>query len=435
MNMFKDDTLFSMTFRYSSIGMALVDMDGKWLKVNPSLCEMTGYQEEEILGMSYREMTPEEDVLKVQTLSEELLAGTRDNFQIEKRYIRKDQQLIFALLTVSIVRNEEKEPLFYISQIQDITEMKRNEERLKLFAIVAENTQHGVMITDKKMKIVYVNKGFTSITGYSFNEALDETPHLIQSGKHDKAFYQEMWRHIEERGYWEGEIWNKHKDGTISPEWLNISPVKEENGNISHYVAVFRNITNLKMIEHKLTKMNEKLSVLSSLDGLTGIPNRRSFDEELQNRWNESLASGTPLSLLMLDIDFFKKYNDTYGHLQGDECLKKVAMCLTETAAGPLNLVARYGGEEFAIVMANTDKVTAFTMAENVNKMIRDLRIPHLQSEVHDYVTVSVGVASILPGESTSPFTLIEKADRALYGAKAKGRDRVETESSLTLSY
>ncbi|MFE8699690.1 diguanylate cyclase domain-containing protein [Cytobacillus sp. FJAT-54145] len=283
------------------------------------------------------------------------------------------------------------------------------------------------MNTDKEGNIVIVNEGFTRITGYPKQEAIGLNPRVLKSGKHDASFYRKMWDDLAKTGQWKGEIWNKNKSGYTYPELLNISEVKDSRGLTVNYVAVFSDITKLKETEKKLVEANERLQKISSLDGLTGIPNRRTFDFTMEKEWNRALQSQNPISLIMLDIDYFKKYNDTYGHLEGDECLKKVATSLASSVTGLTDVVTRYGGEEFAIILPDTNQMDANLFAEKIRKNIELLEIPHINSLVSNHVTISMGVATLMPKHSIKFVELIHNADQALYEAKESGRNQVKS--------
>jgi len=176
----------------------------------------------------------------------------------------------------------------------------------------------------------------------------------------------------------------------------------------------------------ELKYLRDRLKEQSLVDGLTGLPNRRRFDEQLKSEWNRAKRHGTPLSLLMIDIDYFKKYNDTYGHLGGDDCLKSVAGCLLAQAKRSTDLMARWGGEEFAALLPETGIDQALAIAETMRLEVQSLRISHESSLVNPYVSISTGVASIVPSDDSSIDALIKSADEALYRAKQNGRNRVE---------
>lgn len=175
-------------------------------------------------------------------------------------------------------------------------------------------------------------------------------------------------------------------------------------------------------------RLKQELQNLATIDSLTQIPNRRRFDEYLNQEWDRLTREQEPLSLLLCDVDFFKRYNDTYGHQAGDSCLRIVAQTISRTAKRTTDLVARYGGEEFTVILPNTNRSGAITIAEAIQQQIENLQIPHPESDVSEFVTVSVGVASQIPSRNDSVETLIAKADRALYLAKAQGRNRVVVE-------
>ena len=178
-------------------------------------------------------------------------------------------------------------------------------------------------------------------------------------------------------------------------------------------------------VTRQLEEANRNLQKLSFLDGLTGIANRRRFDEVLLNEWQRAVRENLPISLIILDIDYFKNFNDSYGHLMGDECLKQVAQSFSARLKRPADLVARFGGEEFAVVLPNTSRKGAVAIAEILRCGVEDLQIPHISSTVNCYVTVSAGVSSTIPARYSHPDKLVLCADEALYQAKHTGRNRV----------
>jgi two-component system chemotaxis family response regulator WspR len=182
----------------------------------------------------------------------------------------------------------------------------------------------------------------------------------------------------------------------------------------------------LREMNSQLAQSNRELHRLSSLDGLTGIANRRQFDEVLEREWQRSVRAGTPLSLILIDIDYFKRFNDNYGHQAGDDCLKMVARTLDRVVHRPADLVARYGGEEFVIVLPDTDQEGAESVARHILIEVRELHITHKSSEAADYVTLSLGIATRCRDSHLIPADLLAAADHALYQAKAHGRNRVE---------
>ncbi|MFW6359710.1 MAG: diguanylate cyclase domain-containing protein [Chroococcales cyanobacterium] len=180
----------------------------------------------------------------------------------------------------------------------------------------------------------------------------------------------------------------------------------------------------MSRLYQRLEKANQELRDLAEIDGLTQVANRRQFDEYLNREWQQLAQIQAPLALIMGDVDEFKAYNDNYGHLAGDDCLRQVAATLKQVVKYPADFVARYGGEEFAVVLPHTKGNGAFCVAEKIRSKMTQLRIPHAHSQVSPYVSVSFGVASVIPSQNLSPQTLIVAADQALYQAKNQGRDR-----------
>lgn len=198
-----------------------------------------------------------------------------------------------------------------------------------------------------------------------------------------------------------------------------------KDGSIKELVCVSRDISERKTTEQMLLEANDKLSKLSYIDGLTEIANRRYFDEFLTTHWNEAINNTYNISLLILDIDYFKKYNDAYGHLQGDECLKKVAKTLKEITINTNYLAARYGGEEFALVLPKVSQKEALAIGERLRQKVESLGIPHKDSLIKPFLTISIGISSALPINSTAPDKLIHESDLALYKSKSSGRNKV----------
>ena len=197
--------------------------------------------------------------------------------------------------------------------------------------------------------------------------------------------------------------------------------VEEQNVRLQH------EITERKRVEAELEKSNRELARLASFDGLTRIANRRYFDHCLEKEWGRLARQKAELSLILCDIDFFKRYNDTYGHQIGDDCLKKVAQTIRRAIKRPADLVARYGGEEFVVLLPQTDLNGAVKIAEDIKREVRDLQIEHVKSDVSPYVSLSMGICTMRPDQETLSAEIVAVADRALYQAKKTGRDRVET--------
>jgi diguanylate cyclase (GGDEF)-like protein/PAS domain S-box-containing protein len=210
--------------------------------------------------------------------------------------------------------------------------------------------------------------------------------------------------------------------------WIRdvVHVVRRPDGEVEALIGFMFDITERKKTEDELLRLQKRLEELSFKDGLTGIANRRTFDTKIEIEWAEAQRDATPLSLVMLDIDCFKQYNDFYGHLAGDECLRRTADALRDVATRPRDFIARFGGEEFALVLPQTNADAARKMAERCRARIAHLAIPHQGSAVGGVVTISLGVGTTVPAPEGTTAAFIDAVDRLLYRAKNKGRDRVE---------
>lgn len=294
--------------------------------------------------------------------------------------------------------------------------------------------QHAlVSVTDVEGKIIQVNDKFCDISGYSRQELLGKDHNIVNSGTHPAALFKDMWETIKSAKNWQGEFCNRAKDGTLY--WVDsaIIPSCDEDGKITQFVSVRIEITERKRHEEELknayqnlAQVNEHLETISRTDGLTNIANRRYFDEVLASDISKLSRTGSAITLMLCDIDYFKKYNDSYGHPAGDACLQQVAQAIKSSFSRAGDLVARYGGEEFAVIPVCADRATAIKLADKMRQNIADLKIKHITSEVSDVITISVGVTSLIAGRETTSTMVIEKADKALYKAKETGRNKVQ---------
>lgn len=208
--------------------------------------------------------------------------------------------------------------------------------------------------------------------------------------------------------------------------WIrDVVHVIRKNGVTTELVGFMFDISERKKMEEELLSLNRKLEAMTLQDGLTGVANRRLFDQAMNSEWFRSMRDRQPLSLIVLDIDHFKQYNDHYGHLAGDDCLTKVAQELNKIPLRSTDLFARYGGEEFVLLLPKADKDSAIEIAEKCRKVVQKLAIPHEKSGSGDTITISLGVATVIPAQGAEPTSLFEEADRLLYRAKELGRNRV----------
>jgi len=281
--------------------------------------------------------------------------------------------------------------------------------------IILDEAAEAVMVTDHVGRITSVNRAFTEITGYSLAETLGQTPRLLRSGVHTPHFYIELWRLLNEKRRWSGEIWNRRKNGEIYPQWGSISAVLDNAGNVQNYVSVFSDISKAKQAE-------ERLFHLANHDPLTCLPNRMNFTENLGQTIQRCKRQNYGAALIFIDLDRFKIINDTLGHAVGDKYLKIIAERLLATTRKQ-DLLARWGGDEFVLIMEAFDDHHA--IAEALGRMLESLAEP-LRLAGHELIpTASIGVA-IYPEDGQRPSELIKAADTAMYGAKQRGRNCIE---------
>ncbi len=290
-------------------------------------------------------------------------------------------------------------------------ELQANNAALKLAASVFE-AQQGIMISDADNIIIRVNKAFTKITGYSPEDAIGKNPSLLKSGRHDIDFYRGMWQSIQDLGAWQGEVWNRCKNGEIYPEWLSITPVRND-GVVTHYIGTMTDISEYKTAEAQIHQ-------LAFYDPLTGLPNRRLLLERLQHGIEVCIRDGKLMAVMMLDLDNFKPVNDSLGHLAGDELLQQVAGRLLECLRNA-DMIARLGGDEFIVLLENISHADdAACVAKNI---IAELSKPFYLVLEHKEVRIGVSIGISLYEHGTTPQLLMDHADAALYKAKDNGRN------------
>ncbi|MGG3802083.1 diguanylate cyclase domain-containing protein [Metabacillus fastidiosus] len=304
-----------------------------------------------------------------------------------------------------------------------IHSIAKSEER---FRMIAESSSDMITIHDSLGKYLYVSPAGKEILQYEDNEVLG----------HDSYYFIhpddiEMIKGNHEILLNEGYVVSTYRIRRKNGEYIwfesSIKCLQEKGSEEPQIIVISRNITERKMVEHKLQEANKVLRELSTRDGLTGVWNRRTFDERLEMEWNCALKDSASLSLIMLDIDYFKAYNDTYGHQEGDDCLKSVAMEIKDLVKKSGHMVFRYGGEEFCVILPETDYEGAEAAAENIRIAIEDLQMPHDGSQINSYVTISLGAASIIPTKDKTSADFIKSADEALYRAKQDGRNCVRS--------
>ncbi len=299
-----------------------------------------------------------------------------------------------------------------VTTLADITRLRETEDALRLAETVFSNSVEAIMVTGPDLKILRVNPAFTLATGYAPEDILGRSPAVLRSGRHDAAFYRAMWDSIDHKGSWQGEIWNRRKDGTIYPEWLSISAVRDQRGRLTHYMAVFNDISERKAQE-------AQIAFLAHHDPLTSLPNRALMIERIDRRILQAQREHSRFALLFLDLDHFKHINDSLGHTVGDLLLKDIAHRLVACVRAS-DSVGRLGGDEFLILL--TELADAADAAQVARKIIEAMA-PPFEIDGHSLATsASIGIA-VHPADGKNAQDLMRSADTAMYHAKASGRN------------
>lgn len=396
-----------------------VDMEGRCTFVNPACLQMLGYERpEDLVGQpihdlihhSHADGTPypnqECRIYQAYRRGENIhrddeVFWHRDGHAIPVEYwsypMLRDGQVVGAVAT------------FF-----DISERKRAEAALHQAAMVFESTRDGVVITQLDGRILAVNRAFTEITGYSEGEVLGRQPNLLHSGRQDAAFYQAMWSSIRAAGYWQGELWNRRKNGEIYPEWLTISTVRDDEGRPTHYVGVFTNLSQLKHHEAQLDH-------LAHHDPLTGLPNRLLLQSRLEHALDRARRHEQRIGILHIDLDHFKIVNDSLGHRTGDDLLLTVAERLRARTRQE-DTFGRLGGDEFLLLLEPIE--TPQAPAEVAHDLLALLASPFACPGLDEvFLGASIGI-SIFPDDGDNVAVLLRNAETAMYQAKEQGRGR-----------
>jgi len=570
---------FRAYFEQSMFGMAAIAPDGSWVEVNQALCDMFGYPGDEFIRLQWPTLTHRDDRARGRILFSRLLDGSLNDFVIEKRYIRKDGNIIDGLLAARAVRHDDGRLAYVVVLVEDITRRKMAERReqmrqetlelvargaplkeimmqvirsakaihpgsmcsallldkagqhllsgaapdlpefftaaidgvrigpgvgscgtaaftgrrtivadiathpywkdfrktalaaglkscwsepirstcgrvlgtfaiyrahpgtpdeqeisltesaanlvgiaiereqaqeeLHLAASIYNNSSEAVLVTDAANTIIAINPAFTRITGYTLEEVRGRDPSILHSGRHVPGFFQSMWKDIAEHGFWQGEIWNRRKNGETFPEWLTITAICNDRGEVQRYVAMGSDITNK-------IRSDELIWRQANYDFLTGLPNRYMFQDRLEQEIRRSKREKLRLALLFIDLDHFKDVNDTLGHPVGDQLLILAAERLVG-AVRASDTVARMGGDEFTVIIREVQSsAAAEQIAEHI---ITALAAPYNIRDETVYAPASVGI-TFYPDDATEVDQLISNADQAMYVSKLAGRNR-----------
>ena len=387
--------------------MLLIDyQSGTIVDANPAAAQFYGYPLENLRGMSVSRINAQHES-EIHPQRERAISGEHNIFSFEHRLANGDVRTVES--HISLVSYRGKSLFFSITH--DITERKRVEAELRIVTAAFES-QESMVITDDKGVTLKVNRAFTRTTGYTPEEAIGQTPSLLKSGRHDVNFYRDMWSTLKRKGRWQGEVWDRRKNGEIYPKWLTITAVKGDDGATTHYVGLHIDITERKQMEDKISNM-------AYHDHLTGLANRALFYDRLQQAGAHLQRNMNLMAVLMLDLDRFKLINDELGHEWGDRALVEVSSRLLQCVRAT-DTVARLGGDEFSIILLDvSSKAFACEVAE---KVIAAIGQPLMLKGIQYTVGVSIGICLAMAADQEME-SLVRKADAAMYLAKESGRN------------
>ena len=299
--------------RHAPAGFARLASDGQFLWANERLCELLGVPLIQVSTLNFRDVMVASDRDLAVSQMARLLSGEIDHYVGERECLRPgDGGQVPVLCTVTLVPESHDEPAHLVCVVQDLAELKsaraelkNSETRQRLAAAVVDNTLEGVVVTDAQSRILSANAAVTRLLGYTEEELLGQTPRVFKSGRHDKAFYDAMWGTLRQTGHWQGEIWNRRKNGEVFPEHMSLSAVRDPAGQITHYVCMFTDISEEKV-------QQQRLEFLAHNDALTGLSNRAWFGHQLEQAVQSARVSGEHIAVLLLNLDRFKDVNDSY---------------------------------------------------------------------------------------------------------------------------
>lgn len=410
--------------------------DGEIVLANKVFLDTLGYETDEVVGKTTLELNIWENSETRAKFANDLKINKKLS-HYENRFVRKDKSKFIGSMSVSTITIEDE--VFIISIARDVTELKEIEEILQesknKFETIAMSSASWEAWFDEKGVLVWTNDLVEEITGFTLEESFEKDDlirNLLISDDSQEILDQKFKTTLEMQKNGTSESRIKSKDGSCKWILINWRPVISDKKEFKGFRTSIVDITEKKKAEfaaaelaQQLKKEKEVAERNSLTDGMTGLANRRYLDEQIMLEYFRMKRTGEKLSIIMLDVDFFKLYNDAYGHLQGDECLKMVAKVLKTTIKRATDIAARYGGEEFVVLLPDTDEIGAIKVAETLRANVEAMKMEHKDSRISDVVTVSIGVATFDKHSLVAPENLVQKADEALYEAKNSGRNKV----------
>ncbi len=405
--------LFQAILENAPIGIWMLGIDGRIKFINDTFCDAVGVTEQQFIACGHYV-----EVL-LPSIAENCIKSDRECYEQDEPHVSMEW-LPFVdgrnhLLEITKVKlfDPERNLLGLIGLAVDITERKMAEARINLTAKVFENTQEGITITDLSGHVIEANAAFSKMTGYSRGEIIGKSLRILQSGRHTTLFYESMWKSMLTTGYWQGEVWNRKKNGDIFAQWLSISAITDDQEQVMHYLGISSDITEIKQHQNQLDH-------IAHYDALTGLPNRTLLSDRLKQAVARADREQNMLAVCYLDLDGFKSINDTLGHDAGDSALIEIARRIKETVRGG-ETVARLGGDEFVILLLGLERGDECSMA--LDRLLAVIAEPIHIGDKSFILGASIGV-SMYPMDDVDADTLLRHADQAMYSAKQSGKNR-----------
>lgn len=437
--MFKYQKNYRTFFENSADAMLVIE-NGKFVEGNSAAVAMLGYSsKEEFIKASPCTLSPEfqSDGRSSREKSIEMMhiAQKQGNHRFEWNHIRKDETVL--PVEVSLTRIETEGGFQFFAVWRDITELKRVEaamtESEDIYKTILMASPDDITIADLSGRLLMFSDAATKMFGYDREDGPGMTiMDFIVPEDHELA-RANMVKMVQQGHSGPNEYRAIRKDRSCFDIEVNSALIRDRQGDPFRMVLIARDITHRKKADQKIQELVRQLEVERDLaqrnsltDSLTGLLNRRFFDMALQTEFSRHKRTGSQLSLIMIDVDYFKKYNDYYGHLEGDDCLRQIARALKTVIERGTDLVARYGGEEFAVILPDTDCQGAKVLSERIAKSVLALNLPHADSDISEWITLSMGIASAVDQVLADGSQLVELADQAMYRAKKNGRNRYE---------
>ena len=408
----ESENRLSVLMEKTTVLYAMKDLQGRYLFANRRYAETLGLTAASPLGRTDFEVLPAELAASLWNLDVEAMRGHGSASGEHVHGQGPGRRVLHS--THQLLLDAAGAPAAVITEAEDVTHRHHAEAQLRITARVFDQAGEAIVVTDPAGIIQTVNAAFTAMTGFEAAEVVGQTTRVLKSGRHGAEYYAAMWHSLSERGYWQGEVWNRHKDGESYQEWATIHAVFDRHGGVEHYVAVYSDLANIKAA-------HRRAEYLATHDVLTGLPNRTLFNDHLRHALALARRGGGRVALLFVDLDDFKTINDTLGHDVGDALLVQAAQRL-RGAVRDVDTVSRLGGDEFTIVLTDCDAEGA---AHAARRIIDELGASFVVGDRKLFVTASLG-AAFFPEDGEDSAELLRAADSAMYRAKELGRNGVE---------